>query len=814
MKVPYLVTPRTKPAGIAQAYSQDSMPVGATFAGLGQAVAQFSQVLKEQKNKQEQFEISKRYIEQATARQLDLKERQAVEPLGADGFTKRVNEDYTKQDAEYLAQLRAEGFSDDAINELDLRLSGLRQSAVGESMTFEARSYESKVSKDIDDMSLSSAQLASMNPYDVNAVVDEVNRAIDGIPNLNADRKELLRESKMKMIRDAAGMGLAEIAPDEVVKALSPAVIEGNSKVIADSLRAAGRSDNVVAGFLGNLQHESGFRPQGAVGDNGTAFGIAQWRKERVDNFQKVIGVPITESTIEQQAQFLNWELDNPGAAGMTIKQRDAILAAGSPEEAAELIDQYYERSDGKSRSARKAAARSFVAAPKDGKTGNPVLDGLDPVERNQVLARARTIVNQREVEMRSGLEVITNNAAAAYLTTGKYDGPLPTEAQLVQGYGPIVGMQKAAELKKLKQVGGYIQTMTTSSEAEISSALAAMRPNDTASPTYATDLKAFNEAQQAAAQVRTARKADPAGAVIASFPAIGEKFAAGDPAAAYAAMAEGYEKQGVPAYRRLPMPEQQLADIQAAYQRATPEQRLGIIASWKSQMGELYPNALDQFAKGGMPTEAYLSGLMTESPAHFSTAKAVLRGMDILKTDKSVQPYYTDLNAIFNSTLGEAKMMLSPMQVQAMNEAATALYVASGKPVTRGEIDETAYKAAVKEVLGGRPGTGADGITDDFTILPPNVTEEAFDGWKNGLLDGDLLKLSATNTYPVYSNGTAVSAKEIIDEGKFYKVAPDIYTVFMESDDKPLLQYSTDPMAPPKYYYMKLPASVFGATP
>lgn len=123
-------------------------------------------------------------------------------------------------------------------------------------------------------------------------------------------------------------------------------------------LGAAGMSPQVVAGFLGNFEVEGGYT--GAVGDNGTAFGIAQWRGSRVRNFRRVIGKDPSRATVAEQAQFVLWEMNNPGAAGMTTGQRDAILAARTPEEAATLIDRFYERSSGEHRSRRASAARGF----------------------------------------------------------------------------------------------------------------------------------------------------------------------------------------------------------------------------------------------------------------------------------------------------------------------------------------------------------------------------------------------------------------------------------------------------------------------
>lgn len=128
---------------------------------------------------------------------------------------------------------------------------------------------------------------------------------------------------------------------------------------VAATLTSAGLPSHVVAGFLGNFDVEGGY--QGAAGDGGSSKGIAQWRESRAENFQRVMGKPIANASHDEQAQFVVWELQHPEAAGMTIEQRDQILNARSPQEAAALIDKFYERSSGDDRSKRVAAAKRYA---------------------------------------------------------------------------------------------------------------------------------------------------------------------------------------------------------------------------------------------------------------------------------------------------------------------------------------------------------------------------------------------------------------------------------------------------------------------
>ena len=143
----------------------------------------------------------------------------------------------------------------------------------------------------------------------------------------------------------------------------APSTAGGGPASVAAVLSGGGMPSPVVAGFLGNFHLEGGYG--GAKGDGGVSGGIAQWNAktspDRVANFERVIGKPISQASHEEQARFVLWEMQNPEKAGMTVQQRDAIMAARTPEEAASLIDQFYERSSGQHRDARMLAAAQWA---------------------------------------------------------------------------------------------------------------------------------------------------------------------------------------------------------------------------------------------------------------------------------------------------------------------------------------------------------------------------------------------------------------------------------------------------------------------
>jgi hypothetical protein len=116
-----------------------------------------------------------------------------------------------------------------------------------------------------------------------------------------------------------------------------------------------GLAPHQAAGIVGNLVHESGqeLSPWGPTGDNGTAWGTAQWRGDRLARLKQRPDY----QTVEGQQAFMREELD-----GSENKAYRALQAAKTPEEAAHAWDANYERSDGSTREQRMRSARDLMS--------------------------------------------------------------------------------------------------------------------------------------------------------------------------------------------------------------------------------------------------------------------------------------------------------------------------------------------------------------------------------------------------------------------------------------------------------------------
>jgi hypothetical protein len=145
---------------------------------------------------------------------------------------------------------------------------------------------------------------------------------------------------------------------------------------------AKGWTPAQAAGFAANLQVESNFNPA-AVGDGGRAYGIAQWHPDRQRNFQAWSGRDIRGSTVEQQLEFMHFEMTQ----GAERRAGSMIRQTTTPEQAAAVIDQYYERSNGHARARRMQLAASYAAnAPT-----SPAQIASNPASSAPVLAQAST---------------------------------------------------------------------------------------------------------------------------------------------------------------------------------------------------------------------------------------------------------------------------------------------------------------------------------------------------------------------------------------------------------------------------------------
>ncbi|CUJ66435.1 phage tail tip lysozyme [Achromobacter xylosoxidans] len=181
------------------------------------------------------------------------------------------------------------------------------------------------------------------------AINDGVKSFISGFEQLLKALTSLIEKLVPKEVRDKIGSSSDPVkaSMDAAKDAITPdwlkskpkAELTPDAKDAIEKFEKMGWSRSQAIGIVNNLQAESGGKlDHRAVGDSGTAFGVAQWRNERVEMFKRVMGVDIMNATRDQQYAFVDWELRNTHkGAG------DRLRASKSVEDASRIVTTDFE---------------------------------------------------------------------------------------------------------------------------------------------------------------------------------------------------------------------------------------------------------------------------------------------------------------------------------------------------------------------------------------------------------------------------------------------------------------------------------------
>lgn len=134
--------------------------------------------------------------------------------------------------------------------------------------------------------------------------------------------------------------------------------MEQSRNAAIEYLQGAGWTREQAIGIAANLQHESSFNP-GAIGDGGRAYGIAQWHPDRQAAFQERFGKSIRGSSMEEQLDFLTYEMKHGKEQAAGKRLSEATDAAS----AARVVSQFYERPADVEGAANKRAATAAKLA-------------------------------------------------------------------------------------------------------------------------------------------------------------------------------------------------------------------------------------------------------------------------------------------------------------------------------------------------------------------------------------------------------------------------------------------------------------------
>lgn len=432
--------------------------------------------------------------------------------------------------------------------------------------------------------------------------------------------------------------------------------------------------------------------------------------------------------------------------------------------------------------------------------TGNPLLDDLNGRERIQLLGLAREQMNRVTATQRAEMDVrIGNITAEAMQNGGEIAAPIPTEAEVIQVYGAVEGPQRWAQINQARETGRAIVTFRTQSATDIQAALDQLEP-DPGSPTYATELQIYQNAERAAQTLLTQREADPAAYAMQHFPAVREAAQRGTNHY-YAALDRAYETLGIDARNAPVMTDAATQQITEQYRSMNPSQRREFMRQNMAQMGE---ERFRRFVRGMEGTtaevDARIFALLRTYPVAAgpisSIYQQILEGREIIAQDPARRPRSEQVLTFFRDNGLRAVENLNAEASRAIQEAAEGLYVQrGGDPVN---IDRRLYRESLATVLGGNmPANMARGQARFHTILPPGTNQQQFEAFIERQTLESLRSLSTDGRWvPRYGDlRTVVPIQDIIDDGVFVMVSPGRYMIRMASDGRPLMTSQGQPL-------------------
>lgn len=167
---------------------------------------------------------------------------------------------------------------------------------------------------------------------------------------------------------------------------------------VVSGLVQRGMPEHIAQGFATNFKDESGFNTA-AVGDNGNAFGLAQWngpRKAALEQFAAERGKPASDMNV--QLDFLMAELQGPEAAAWS-----KISGAPDAGTAAAAVLNHFERPAEEHRARREAqyTGGAPMAGPQGAAASVPIdaLYGIlsDPWQSPENKAIAQSMIQQQQ---------------------------------------------------------------------------------------------------------------------------------------------------------------------------------------------------------------------------------------------------------------------------------------------------------------------------------------------------------------------------------------------------------------------------------
>lgn len=251
---------------------------------------------------------------------------------------------------------------------------------------------------------------------------------------------------------------------------------------------------------------------------------------------------------------------------------------------------------------------------------------------------------------------------------------------------------------------------------------------------------------------------------------------------------------------------QQEASAISQTLKKMNPQQKLAFSQGIADSLGDDFDTAIQELGRED-PVYAHAAGL-----AKYATGSAIqiMQGQQVMdKNPDFVKDVLKDSTAreTFNDEVGDV-FQLMPETAQSVKNAADALYVQKRFSKGASGFDDSDYRDAINEALGGGIGKVGgwlfDGVDSHKIILPPQTTGSDMTSFLNNLNAQDLTDLSVGGGPAVDRDGKPIeNISKLVGSAVLHTVGNGQYAFYL-----PRLQNYVRGSGPNGIYVMKVNAN------
>jgi hypothetical protein len=544
-----------------------------------------------------------------------------------------------------------------------------------------------------------------------------------------------------------------------------------------------GYSKEAAAGIVGNLVFESGMRPT-IPGDQGTSFGLAQWHAERFDQLRDYAkSVSKDWRDPQTQLEFVDRELrTTESVAGGLLR------AATTPEQAAAVFAQAYERPKGFDYTGRQSIAKSLYDGTASDGSGGPGARSWEIANRAATIKTSATRqYDAIKADWDAGKGIADRQALRDVIDAAREtdNADLGAKAEALARAQDFVEQSQQLPLDEQRY-----------RETEI------RRQLDLGTKEFAGADMVLKQLQAKTEAIQKGLEKDPIATAVANFPdkwKTPEPLNLGDPRQFAVGLAQRAQIAQAAAHNwRVPplaaLDEQDVQAVKAALASPDPAVKASVWSVLATLPEDVRNPTFEKIAKGDINAlaEAGAGSMMTTDP---EMAKSIMTGLQIMGRDdkgvlKQFEPkaggtegYAADLLKALPPTAFGSETRFDPTgnyaKIDQMIKARYTFLAANDPKGT--EYSSSRLQQAVDDVTGG-----IVSMNGGRTVAPERgMSQSRFDGLMNGITDTDLAGVTD-------QNGRAISANYLRSQGHLEAIGPGQYMVnFAGPGEKPIYAYT-----------------------